>query len=102
MLQYDEGRLNTKFKINDIAEINEDTKNKEFNILKEIFNDKLINNQKDIDKKLHGKRDRYPDIHTYFKSQVKLLKGVQQSKNPHAGYINACYINSPFSLDNNS
>ena len=44
---------------------------------------------------MHGDRDRYSDIATYFKSAVKLKNGVAKSSDKNASYINACYVNSP-------
>lgn len=67
-----------------------------------MYADEVIESQRDYDERMHGNRDRYSDIFTYFKSQVRLKEGVQESKNPYSGYINACYLNSPFTLENNS
>ena len=68
MLQYDKGRLITKFNINDISKIKIETLNREYNILESIFEDDVIEKQRDFDEKMHGNRDRYSDIFTYYKS----------------------------------
>lgn len=47
---------------------------------------------------MHGGRDRYSDIITYFKSQVQLLNGVGEG-GQHSQYINSCFVNNVFSFD---
>lgn len=56
-----------------------------------------VKNQIDYDKYMHDGRDRYCDIVTYFKSQVKLQQGATEVK--HGQYINCCYVNNVFSFD---
>ena len=46
---------------------------------------------------MHDGRDRYCDIVTYHKSQVKLINGINEVK--HGQYINCCYVNNIFSFD---
>ena len=68
MLDYDKGGLNTKFNIHDISKIKSDTVTREFNILEAMYSDEVIEIQRDYDERMHGSRDRYSDIFTYFKS----------------------------------
>jgi hypothetical protein len=68
MLDFDKGRFNSKFNINDISKIKSDTINREFNILEAMHADEVIDSQRDYDERMHGNRDRYSDIFTYYKS----------------------------------
>ena len=68
MLDFDKGKFNTKININDISNVKSDTINREFNILEAMYADEVIDSQRDFDEKMHGNRDRYSDIFTYFKS----------------------------------
>lgn len=47
---------------------------------------------------MYNHRNRYIDIIAYYKTRVKLEKGVNPKVKPEGDYINACYVNSPFSL----
>ena len=67
-----------------------------------LFSNEKIDEEKDLDKKMHGNRDRYCDIPTYFKSQIKLKEGADKKFDEYSGYINACYLNSPFSMEKSS
>lgn len=49
--------------------------------------------------KIYYERNRYTDILTYNKSRVHLEKGVAESKHSEYGYINACYVNSPYEAE---
>jgi len=72
---------------------------KEYQLLDQLYDDRVqaVANQIDFDKYMHDGRDRYCDIITYFKSQVKLLNGADEVK--HGQYINCCYVNNIFSFD---
>lgn len=48
-------------------------------------------------KKIYYERNRYSDIITYSKTRVKLVNGVDLNDKPEGDYINACFVNSPFS-----
>ena len=72
---------------------------KEYQLLDMLYDDggQAVANQIDFDKYMHDGRDRYSDIITYFKSQVKLLNGADEVKHGH--YINCCYVNNIFSFN---
>ena len=72
---------------------------KEYSLLDQMYDDRVqqIAKQVDFDKYMHDGRDRYCDIITYFKSQVKLINGADEVK--HGQYINSCYVNNIFSFD---
>ena len=62
----------------------------------QLFDQKEVQEGFEFDSGMHEGRDRYSDIVTYKKSRVKLVEGA--GKAACDDYINACYLNSPFSL----
>lgn len=70
---------------------------KEYQLLDELYQQQEVQNNIDFDQQMHGGRDRYSDIITYYKSQVQLLNGVGGAK--HSQYINCCFVNNVFTFD---
>lgn len=71
----------------------------EYQFLERLYYIKEVEQQKVYAKEYAG-RNRYVDIITYRKTRVKLENGVNLKKKPDGDYINACYINSPFIVEN--
>ena len=69
----------------------------EYQFLEEMYDQEEVQKNIDYQNDMHGSRDRYSDIVTYFKSQVQLLNGVGQTK--HDQYINCCFVNNIFTFD---
>ena len=68
----------------------------EYDMLDRVFYMKEVRNQL-IHNKIYYQRNRYTDILPYKHSRVKLVNGVDLDDVPESDYINACYVNSPFS-----
>jgi protein tyrosine phosphatase len=81
------------YKLSDLSKITEKAVIKEYSVLGLLYDTNEVKQQMVVND-VYGKRNRYSDIITYDKTRVKLVNGV--TKVPEE-YINACYINSPFS-----
>lgn len=71
---------------------------RDYSILESLYDIQDVENQK-VYAKMYSQRNRYVDIITYNKSRVQLTTGVDLKVKPEGDYINACYVNSPFPLE---
>ena len=68
----------------------------EYDFLDKLFYMKHVRESLIYDR-VYRLRNRYTDILPYAKSRVKLTTGVNLEMSQESDYINACYVNSPFS-----